>query len=116
MLLGLLVLTLVQDTAPIAVIPQPVSLTRAAGRFTLTPATVIWTDRASAHLGRQLALDLEPATGFPLDVQVGGTPGGRRIVLRRDTTLRPPEAKGWPGRISRARLSTTCCAVSGEPS
>ena len=96
---------LVQDT-PLTVIPQPVSVTRGRGKFTLTAETIIWTDRASAPLGRQLAEDLERATGLPLDVQVGGTRagGGSRISLRRDTTLKRLGPEGYRLEVSAARV------------
>ena len=83
-----------QDTtAPtIAVIPRPAQLTPRRGRFALTAATVIWTDRADTAVGHQLARYLEPATGFAFAVRTGSAPpaaGGpaRAIVLRRDASL-----------------------------
>ncbi len=69
------------------IIPQPVKMTARSGRFTITNRTVIWTDAASSPLGQQLARYLEPATGFALRVQTGGTPPARAIVLRRARTL-----------------------------
>jgi hypothetical protein len=56
----------------IAVIPRPTQVTPRPGRFTLTARTVIWTDSASAAVGRQLARYVEPATGFALAVRTGG--------------------------------------------
>jgi len=37
------------------IVPQPVSMTRGTGHFTITPRTVIWTDRSSAAVAHQLA-------------------------------------------------------------
>ncbi|OFW11980.1 MAG: beta-N-acetylhexosaminidase [Acidobacteria bacterium RIFCSPLOWO2_02_FULL_67_36] len=68
----------------VSVVPQPVKVTGRAGRFKLTGRTVIWTDRAGAAVARRLARDLEPATGFTLRVQVGGTQPATAIALRRD--------------------------------
>lgn len=85
-----------QQPAPvIAVIPQPASVTVRPGQFTLTAATVIWVDAATADLGYRLARDVEPATGFRLAVRSTGTPAGRRIVLRRDKTLARLGAEGY---------------------
>ncbi|HEX5473510.1 MAG TPA: beta-N-acetylhexosaminidase, partial [Vicinamibacterales bacterium] len=71
----------------VSVIPRPVSVTEHAGHFTITPRTVIWTDAASAPVGRQLARYLEPAMGFTLRVKVGGARPARAIALRRDRSL-----------------------------
>jgi hexosaminidase len=96
-----------QDVAPApAVLPRPVSVTSAEGRFTLTAGTVIWTDAATAPLGRQLAGYLAPATGWALPVRTGGTPAGpSRIVLRRDASLARLGPEGYrlevrPGRVT----------------
>ena len=69
------------------VVPQPVKLTARQGRFTITPKTVISTDRASAAIGHQLARYLEPATGIPLRVRSGAAAPARSISLRLDRTL-----------------------------
>src|SRR5512136_1291771 len=76
-----------QSARPIAIIPQPVSLKPLAGEFTLTPKTVIWTDRATEAVGRRLAAYLEPATGFSLGVRIGAAATGNRIVLALDRRL-----------------------------
>jgi hexosaminidase len=83
------------DAVAQQVIPQPVKLTSRAGQFTLTPATVIWTDPPSAALGHQLARYLEPATGFTLRVQSRGSVPGRAIVLRRDRGLQRLGPEGY---------------------
>ena len=69
------------------VIPRPVSATAAAGRFTLTASTVIWSDRPNADVARALARYLEPATGFALPIRTGSASSGSRIVFRRDPSL-----------------------------
>ena len=71
----------------VAIIPRPVRLVPHPGRFELTPRTSIWTDDRTERLGRQLAAYLEPATGFALQRQRGGTPPGAAIVLRLDASL-----------------------------
>jgi hexosaminidase len=84
-----------QPARAIAIVPQPASLTARPGQFTLTSATTIWTDVATADLGRRLSRDLEPATGFRLPVRSTGTPAGRQILLRRDKTLTRLGAEGY---------------------
>jgi hexosaminidase len=79
----------------IALIPQPVTLTPRTGRFQITARTVIWTDAASARVGRQLARYLEPATGYTVVVRSGGSAPTGAIVLRLDRTLRRLGAEGY---------------------
>ena len=76
-------------------IPQPVKVTSRPGAFVVTARTVIWTDRASATVGRQLAGYLEPATGFTLRVVSGGSPPARAISLRRDASLKRLGDEGY---------------------
>ncbi len=89
----------------VSIIPRPASLVPRAGRFTLTPRTVIWVDHGTATLGRQLAGYLDPATGFDLTVRTAGTPAGNRIVLRLDPALARLGDEGYlldvrPGVVS----------------
>ena len=94
------------DAATYPVIPRPVSLTPAAGRFTLDASTVIWTDRATAPVGRMLARFLEPATGLDIPVRTGAGTGAGRITIQRDPALAAtlgPEGyrlEVRPGRVS----------------
>jgi hexosaminidase len=88
----------------IAIIPRAVSIAGSSGAFTLAPGTVIWTDRATAGVGRYLARVLEPALGFALDVRSGGTPVGHRIQLRRDTALTRLGAEGYRLEVSPTRV------------
>jgi hexosaminidase len=86
---------------PPSLIPRPVSVATQAGKFTLGPRTVIWTDRASASVARQLARYLEPATGFTLRVQVGGAVPPAAIALRRDAALTRLGAEGYALTVRR---------------
>ena len=101
-----------QTAESMAIIPRPVSAVPAAGRFTLTPGTVIWTDRTNALVGRQLSDYLEPATGLAIPARVGTSASGNRIVIRRDTSLSRLGREGYrlevrPGRITvRAPTAT----------
>lgn len=89
---------------PIAIVPQPVSVTVRTGRFQITPRTVIWTDQASAAIARQFAHFLEPPTGMSLNVQVGGTIPSGAIVLRRDRSLKQLGTEGYRLDVRPARL------------
>jgi hexosaminidase len=93
-----------QGVAPPAIIPQPVAVTSGTGQFAVTAATVIWTDRASTTLGRQLADYLAPATGLAPAVRTGGPPAGSRIVLRRDTSLARLGPEGYRLEVSAERV------------
>jgi hexosaminidase len=93
-----------QDTAStIAVVPRPARVTPQAGRFVLTARTVIWTDAASAAVGRQLAAYLEPATGFALAVRTGGAPPAGAIVLRPRPDARAARRRGLRARRAPRR-------------
>lgn len=94
-----------RDSTTVSIVPRPANLVMSAGRFKLTPHTVIWTDRGTAALGRQLVRYLEPATGFDLTVRAAGTPTGNRIVLRLDPTITKLGDEGYvldvrPGVVS----------------
>jgi hexosaminidase len=78
-----------------SIVPRPVSIKTAPGRFTLGPRTVIWTDGASASVARQLAHYLEPATGYTFHIQVGGVVPAGAIALRHDPTLKRLGAEGY---------------------
>ncbi len=73
---------LAADSTPaVAIIPKPVTLTTGSGVFTLKPATVITTDRATARVGRILADSLAPATGFTLRVSEAPAAGGISLAI-----------------------------------
>ena len=78
-----------------AVIPKPVRMAAKPGAFVLTPQTAIWTERASASVGHQLARYLDRATGLTLRVVTGGPVPPRSIALRRDPALKRLGAEGY---------------------
>ena len=96
-----------------AVIPRPVTLTPAAGRFRLTSGTVIWTDAASVAIGRQLARYIEPATGFTFVVRTSGTPPANAIVLRRDASLRRLGPEGYALEVRPGRVTARASEAAG---
>ena len=106
-----------QDSAAaIAVVPRPAHVTTLPGRFALTAHTVIWTDPASAMVGRQLARYLEPATGFTLAVRAGtsgaAAPAGA-IVLRRDASLARLGPEGYALEVRPDRVTARSAGDAG---
>jgi hexosaminidase len=83
------------DAGAQQIIPQPMKMTARSGHFTLTARTVIWADRASASVARQLARYLEPATGFTFIVRTTGVVPARSIVLRQDASLKRLGPEGY---------------------
>src|SRR5215831_3043881 len=57
------------DSASIAIVPRPESLTVGRGRFVINANTVIYTDAASADIARRFAATLLPATGLAIPVR-----------------------------------------------
>jgi len=97
-----------------SVIPRPVSATAAAGRFTLTASTVIWTDKADADVARALARYLEPATDLAVPVRIGSASGGNRIVFRRDRSLgKKLGSEGYRLDVRPGRVVITAPASAG---
>ena len=106
-----------QDSdAAVAVVPRPAHVTALPGRFALTARTVIWTDPASAEVGRQLARYLEPATGFTLAVRAGApgaaAPAGA-VVLRRDASLARLGAEGYALEVRPDRVTARSAGDAG---
>lgn len=101
----------VSDSAP-AIIPEPVSLVARPGRFVLTAATVISTDRATADVGAGLADDLAPATGWRLAVR-DGPADGAGIVLRVDTALARLGPEGYRLTVTPQRIEIRGSAPAG---
>ncbi len=93
-----------QTDRSMAIIPQPVSVTAQPGVFALTADTIIHTDRATLALGRRLARDLEPATGFVLRVQASAPSTGRRISLAIDSRLARLAPEGYTLDVERQRI------------
>src|SRR5512136_3128625 len=102
-----------QSARPIAIIPQPVSVKPQPGEFTLTPRTVIWTDRATSELGRRLASYLGPATGFALDVRTGAANTGNRIALALDPRLTRLGPEGYTLEVAPGRVLVRAAEPAG---
>jgi hexosaminidase len=100
--------------ANIAVIPRPQSVVAATGKFTLSPRTTIWSDKADSAVARRFARNLAPATAMELPVRIGTSATGNRILFRRassrDTTLGP---EGYRLDVRPGVITITSSAAAG---
>ena len=100
--------------ANIAVIPRPQSVVAATGKFTLSPRTTIWSDKADSAVARRFARNLAPATAMELPMRIGTSATGNRIVFRRassrDTTL---GAEGYRLDVRPGVVTITSSAPAG---
>jgi hexosaminidase len=102
------------STAPaIAIIPQPASLVSRPGVFHITKRTVIWTDAATEAVARQLARYLEPATGFTIRVQVGGTLPAGAIAFHRERALVRLGTEGYRLDVTPSHVTVRAAEAAG---
>ena len=92
------------DSATIAIVPRPESLTAGRGRFVINANTVIYTDAASADIARRFAASLLPATGLAIPVRVGAAPA-TGIVLERNQRLTRLGDEGYDLSVTARRVS-----------
>ena len=92
------------DSAAIAIVPRPESLTVGRGRFVINANTVIYTDAASADIARRFAASLLPATGLAIPVRVGPAPAAG-IVLQRSERLTRLGDEGYELTVTARRLA-----------
>jgi hexosaminidase len=92
------------DSASIAIVPRPESLTVARGRFTVNASTVIYADAATADLARRFAASLLPATGLSIPVRVGAA-ASSGIVLERNPRLTRLGDEGYELSVTSRRVS-----------
>jgi hexosaminidase len=92
------------DSASIAIIPRPESLTVGRGRFVINANTVIYTDAASADIARRFAASLLPATGLSIPVRVGAAPA-TGIVVQRNARLTRLGDEGYELSVTARRIS-----------
>jgi hexosaminidase len=92
------------DSAAIAIVPRPESLTVGRGRFVITANTVIYTDAASADVARRFAASLLPATGLAIPVRVGPA-AATGIVLQRNQRLTRLGDEGYELSVTARRVS-----------
>ena len=94
------------DSASIAIVPRPESLTVGRGRYVINANTVIYTDAASADIARRFAASLLPATGLAIPVRVGATPA-TGIVLQRSAGLTRLGDEGYELAVTARRADGT---------
>jgi len=92
------------DSASIAIVPRPESLTVGRGRFVINANTVIYTDAASADIARRFAASLLPATGLAIPVRVGAAPA-TGIVIQRSRGLTRLGNEGYELSVTARRVS-----------
>ena len=92
------------DSASIAIVPRPESLTVGRGRFVINANTVIYTDGASADIARRFAASLLPATGLAIPVRVGAAPA-TGIVVQRSAGLTRLGNEGYELSVTARRVS-----------
>ena len=92
------------DSATIAIVPRPESLTVGKGRFVINANTVIYTDAASADVARRFAASLLPATGLAIPVRVGTAPA-TGIVVQRSRSLTRLGDEGYELSVTSRRVS-----------
>jgi hexosaminidase len=93
------------DSASVAIVPQPESLTVGRGRFVINAGTVIYTDAASADIARRFAASLMPATGLSIPVRVGTASAASGIVLERSARLTRLGDEGYELAVTPRRVS-----------
>ena len=92
------------DSASIAIVPRPESLSVGRGRFVINANTVIYTDAASADIARRFAASLLPATGLAIPVRIGAAPA-TGIVLQRSAGLTRLGDEGYELTVTARRVS-----------
>ena len=92
------------DSASIAIVPRPESLTVGRGRFVINANTVIYTDAASADIARRFAASLLPATGLAIPVRVGAA-AATGIVVQRSAGLTRLGNEGYELSVTARRVS-----------
>jgi hexosaminidase len=111
-LVAMVALVTAQDAA-VSVIPRPVTLTRTAVSFELTPGTAIVTDRSTYDIGIQLADWLQPATGYRLAVVGAAGTGGQVVSIRLDPTLTRLGEEGYRLTVTRSRINIRAFRPAG---
>lgn len=82
-----------QPLNDISLIPQPVSLKRLDGNFTLSSSTVIETDAAGAKVAAWLGTKLSAATGYQLTrkMELSAATGTIRLSITKGNTVKPEQ-------------------------
>lgn len=97
----------------LAVVPRPAQVTRHAGVFRLTAATVIVTDRATRAEGELLSNCLFPATGLRLAVRATAPAGARIISIQLDRSLARLGDEGYRLEVMPSHAAIRSYAPAG---
>jgi hexosaminidase len=83
------------QTRPVAIIPKPAQMTVQNGSFQLTAETTIVADEGALPEARRLIRQLQPATGFPLEIKTARAGSGPIIELKTDPSLNRLGVEGY---------------------
>lgn len=96
-----------------AIIPQPLSITRSAGEFLITPDTVISADEEAETAAGLLADWLAAPLGGPLPVVGQALPADRRISLRLDEGVARLGPEGYHLTVEPERIAIRAAGPAG---
>jgi len=95
------------------IIPQPQHLTQRDGQFTLSADTAIVVDESSAGLGRRLAAELAPATGYAFKIMTHAPSGGTAIDLKLNPRLKRLGKEGYTLQATPTKVTLRAAARPG---
>ncbi len=103
------------DSSVYAIIPRPRVLTPKPGHFTLSSRTPLHADPAFIDVARRFARDVEPATGFTLNVVASSrsVPGAIRLVRARGRDTLSLGAEGYRLDVSAAGVTIHAAHAAG---
>jgi len=100
--------------APVALVPAPVSLQVAPGRFIFTADTEIWAEAPAATEARKLIGVLAPGLGRELRLTETGSAGAAGIVLQLDDTLHSElGSEGYRLEVNPQRIELRAAEPAG---
>jgi hexosaminidase len=100
------------QSQPCTLVPKPAKITYSEGAFTLKPNTVIYTDKASEQVARQLQKMLEPATGYFLEVRKGSK-NSNAICLKIDKKLSTLGEEGYTLKSDKNMIQVSAASSKG---
>jgi len=101
------------DHPELAILPQPVSITRGEGYFPLTQETVIVTDQQTQEVGTLLAEALAPALGFTPGVLTGAPSDLPAITLAIDPELSHLGSEGYELTVTPQQVDLRAAHPAG---
>ena len=95
------------------ILPRPAQLIENEGQFTLTDGTAIVVDPATASLGRRLAVELAPATGFTFKFLNHPPMGETSIELKLTSRLKRLGKEGYTLHVEPGKVSLRAAELPG---